>query len=402
MHIKRFEADSMEAALAAVRAELGPEALILSSRTIRRGRGAFGLLARDRVEVQAALERGGAAGDARGDDPGITALLEGERPADDDGSRAGFGAGTAASIAPGDEVHALIRELRRELAWLRGRAGFEEELRGELGGLRRLVESALRRPEDRDADAACEALLARGIELGPARALVSDWRARTAEGERITLAALLRERLEARLVPPREEPPGRLRVLVGAPGVGKTTSLAKLAARNEEGERDLALVALDHYRIGATDQLRRYAALLDAPFHEIDAAEALPALAGRHRDRVLMVDTAGRDPMSESQLGSLAPLRERLGGRVSIDLVLDATARIEVQRTQLRRFAGLAPDRILLTKVDECPAFGAVASLLLDEDCPPLCWLGTGQRVPEDLAEATSERLMASFSGAAA
>ena len=409
MHIKRFEADDLEAALAAVKAELGEDALILSSRTIRKGGRSFGLLGRSRVEVQAALERGadrpGAARpDRRADRPRQDAAgaptrdgLEADRsvlPTGRDGD-ASAGTGDAASLA-------LMESLRRELARQQARESFEEELRSELRGLRRALGRVLQTSGAGTVDAEVEAVARRGIDWVHAESIVRERRERAEAGEAATVDGVLAARLEKRIVPPREDARGRLRVLVGAPGVGKTTSLAKLAARNEEGEREVALVSLDHYRVGASDQLRHYAELLEAPFHEIDAVGELGRLSDGRGSVEWLVDTAGRDRAGDRRLGSLLPLRERFGGRTSIELVIDATARLEVQRAQLERFAPLAPDRLLLCKVDECEGLGDVANLLLDPGCPPLCWLGTGQRVPEDLDEARSAPIVRDLMGRAA
>ena len=190
--------------------------------------------------------------------------------------------------------------------------------------------------------------------------------------------------------------------MVGAPGVGKTTSLAKLAVRNEEGERDVALASLDHYRIGATAQLRDFAALLGAPFCEVGNVADLAGVVERFRGSSVLVDTAGRSAGDGPTLGTLTTLRKTLGKRLCVDLVIDATAKRRVQRALVERFASLVPDRILITKTDECDSMADVANLALDEDCAPICWLGTGQRVPEDLEVANARSLARSVLGRAA
>jgi len=357
MHIKRFEADTLEAALEQVRASLGPDALILSSRTVLRGRSAFGLLARRGVEVQAAAERGSVPKPARPE---------------------------AADDLPG-----LVDALRRALAGLRRSEGFEEEIRSELVGLRRALGARGLAGDGASRDGAVESLAHAGLDGLHARSLVDAWRAEGEDGRGRSLGAVLQARIEARLAPPRCDDPRRIRVLVGAPGSGKTTSLAKLAGRSEEGEREVAFVSLDPFRIGARDQLRTYAALLDAPFCPLEGPAGLPEIARRHPGHAILVDTAGRSPADADRLAVLDPFRgegaEALRRETSIELVVDATARIDVARAQLARFAPLAPDRLLLTKLDECDSLVPVVNLLLDERCPPVCWLGTGQRVPEDL-----------------
>ncbi len=368
MHIKRFEAETMEAALAEVRETLGPDALILSSRTVQRGRGAFGLLARRGVEVQAALPR--AAGRTDGLAP--AAARPRSEPGPDEADRDGA-------------LRGVVDELRRELAVLRRRESFEEEVRSELRGLRSAVGRLVDSRPGAELDRAVCALAQAGLDWIHAQSLVEEWQARSGEGAAVSLERVLQDRLEARLVPPRPDPAAPIRILVGAPGAGKTTTLAKLAGRADEGEREVAFVSLDPFRIGAREQLRAYAGLLDSPYRELTAPGELAEIARRHPGHAIFVDTAGRSPGDAARLAPLEGLRSTLGRETAIELVIDATSRRDVARAQLARFAPLAPDRLILTRLDECDALAPVVNLLLDDHCPPLCWLGTGQRVPEDL-----------------
>jgi flagellar biosynthesis protein FlhF len=122
----------------------------------------------------------------------------------------------------------------------------------------------------------------------------------------------------------------------------------------------------------------------------------------RFRGSSVLVDTAGRSAGDGPALGALTALRKTLGKRLCVDLVIDATAKRRIQRAQVERFASLVPDRVLLTKTDECDSMADVANLALDEDCAPICWLGTGQRVPEDLEVANARTLARSVLGRAA
>lgn len=390
MHIKRFEAASLEEALAQVRASLGPDALILSSRTLDRGRSAFGLRARSVVEVQAASERGASARAATG--------RESEARA------AGVAARSEVSAAE-DRERALrerVDELRAELSLIRRRESFEEEMRSELRGLRSAFGKILETRPGAEVDHVAASLAQAGLDWIHAQSLVAEWQSQRAEGGEKSLESVLRERIDARLEPPRVDPEKRIRILVGAPGSGKTTTLAKLAGRSEEGERDVSLVSLDPYRIGARDQLRAYAGLLDAPYSELALPSELAGIARRHPTHAILVDTAGRSPGDEMRLAALDSLRADVDRETSIELVIDATARREIAQAQLARFAHLHPDRLILTRLDECDTLAPVVNLLLDERCPPLCWLGTGQRVPEDLEVAEPSLLAANVLGRAA
>lgn len=363
MHIKRFEAPTMEQALARVKAELGPDALILSSRTVQRGRQAFGLLSRRVVEVQAAAERG-SAGSAHA--PRTTP----------DGN-------DVFASAPSTRLERT--DLQCELARLSSRERFEDEVRSELRGLRQALNGLVSPDRRQDLDPAIVALTRTGLDVAHGASLAEECRTRTEAGSGLALDELLRVRIGDRIAPPREDEGGRVRVLVGAPGVGKTTTLAKIAARSEEGEREIALVSLDHYRIGATDQLRRYAELFESPFVEVTEVERIKEVVASLRGHSVLIDTAGRGRGNRDRLAPLLPLRECLGKDASLELVLDATARPEVQRAHLGRFSALEPDRVIFAKTDECDSLVPLANVMLDRDCPPVCWMGTGQRVPEDL-----------------
>ncbi len=389
MHIRRFEAATIEAALARVKAELGPDALILSSRTLRPARGLWGLMSRSRVEVQAALER--TSGGSGRPPEGVPDRL-GEAKAALESDR----------VSPGADLERLLVELRGELSALRRSRDLEEEIRNELQDLHRAIANGAPRQNEDVLDPTAARLARAGLERGHLRRLLADWREERSAGGDASLEALLRRRIEAALSPPRPSETPSVRVLVGAPGVGKTTTLAKLAARNEEGEGEIALLSMDSYRIGAQDQLRRYAALLDSPFCEVGSAAELPSVVARHPGRRILVDTAGAGRRVEERLGALADLRSRVGRPLSIDVVIDATTRFEVQRAQLQRFAAFAPDRVILTRLDECDRPAAALNLLLTPGCPPLSWLANGQRVPEDLLVAEPDHFLRGAMGVAA
>ncbi len=372
MHIKRFEAGTLEAALARVKAELGPEALILSTRTLKKGNRGFGLLSRSTVEVQAALERPRR--------PAAEELAMRVRPFEgSDPVESGAGADTAG-------LQRSIDELRHELVRLRRREYLEESLRSELRELRETLDRRGAHGPAEAVDEAAAKLARSGLEWRHALAIVTEWRARREEEPALSLERVLRRRIEERLAVPRTDGGETPRILIGAAGVGKTTTLAKLAARNEEGERDVAFVSLDGYRIGAQAQLQGYAELLESPHVEAASAAELPAIVSRFPRHSVLIDTAGRARATEDRLEPLLELRRALGKRASIELVIDASTRREVQDAQIERFAALEPDRLIFSRVDECRSMVELANLLLDGRCPAVCWMATGQRVPEDLA----------------
>ncbi|MGB9670953.1 MAG: flagellar biosynthesis protein FlhF, partial [Halothiobacillaceae bacterium] len=189
---------------------------------------------------------------------------------------------------------------------------------------------------------------------------------------------------------------GGMFALVGATGVGKTTTVAKLAARfvMRHGRKDIALVSTDNYRIGAYDQLRAYARILDVPLYVAeDAAGLARTLDGLADRRLVLVDTAGMSQRDTRLMEQMRNLRSA-SARLQSLLVISASAQRAMTREAVQRFSHLHLAGCVLTKLDEAAQLGDALGAVIDAQLP-VAWLGTGQRVPEDLVTARAERLVA-------
>jgi flagellar biosynthesis protein FlhF len=189
--------------------------------------------------------------------------------------------------------------------------------------------------------------------------------------------------------------PGRCRVaaLVGPTGVGKTTTIAKLAANFRLKEkRRVGLITVDTYRIAAVEQLRTYADIIDLPMQVVstprEMREAVRRMAGF--DLVLM-DTAGRSPKDEVRLQELkAFLTEAAADEVHLVLSSVGSARTLEQTAQ--RFAAVGTTALVLTKLDEASGLGNILPVL--RSCKlPLSYLTNGQNVPDDIEIADAAKL---------
>jgi flagellar biosynthesis protein FlhF len=186
---------------------------------------------------------------------------------------------------------------------------------------------------------------------------------------------------------------GGIFALVGPTGVGKTTTTAKLAARAvmRYGAKNVGLITVDHYRVGAHDQLRSYGRMLGCPVHLAHDAEALnDLLTGMRNKHLVLIDTIGvpqRDPRLNEHLSML------MGAGIERVLVLNAASQLETLEDVVTTWRGPRCTRAIITKIDEAVKLGGVVDvcvrhrLLLDS-------VANGQRVPEDIHAANSALLV--------
>lgn len=189
---------------------------------------------------------------------------------------------------------------------------------------------------------------------------------------------------------------GGVCALVGPTGVGKTTTIAKLAARFSvrHGASQAALITTDNYRIGAHEQLRTYAKLLNVPMRvAANPAELRSALAELSGRRLVLIDTAGISQRDARLTEQFSMLR---GGPATIRnyLVLSSTTRGNSLREIIRRHQEIPLRAAILTKVDEAGSLGGILSQLIRSELP-IAYIADGQRVPEDLSVALAHRLIA-------
>jgi len=197
---------------------------------------------------------------------------------------------------------------------------------------------------------------------------------------------------------------------IGATGVGKTTTLAKLAVRwvLRHGTRDLALVGCDTVRIGAQDQIQSLGQLLGVPVYTPENFESLPTLLSRlgDRHRLILIDTPGSS-LRDAQLSTRLGVLSNCASQMETALVLAASTQAGAIEETVKRYAPANPACCVLTKLDEAASLGGALSALIRARLP-VSYVSEGQRVPEDLRPARALELvsaavrLAKASGAAA
>lgn len=376
MKIKRFSAPDMRTAFRLVREEQGPGAVILSSRRTDDGVEVVAATDYDEALVQQALRpapRRPAAAPPEGAPPPpapkapVAQPIEPPRPLPPESALA-------------DDPN--LSEMRRELAGVRDM--LEREMARHAHERLRVSPVKAQVLDDLE-DFGCDPEMSRTV----AACIGSDLDARKARGHALGLWAksipVVRGDATAK---------GGMFALVGPTGVGKTTTIAKLAARfaRRHGPRDIALVTTDASRIGAREQLYTYGRLIGAPVFEARDKDSLAATLARLADyRLVLVDTAGmsqRDRCLSSQLAWIEAIPD-----LRPLLVLQANAQATDLDEVVRRFWSVRPEAVVLTKLDETGRLGASLSVAMRHQLP-VAYVTDGQRVPEDIHLAEPHRLV--------
>jgi flagellar biosynthesis protein FlhF len=433
MDLRTYRSRTMAGALAEVKKDLGPDAVILRTRSYKAG-GVLGFGGNSIVEITAAREehapkvyepvrRTPPASPPREARP--------ERPAVTPGRPVRVAAPAPASPSPSgpEALSAQVADLadrgaKRELAATRVEmrpvsSDAYATLESELASIRRMVGQVLqttRRTAVRVDGADAFSLLGTDRadplfdlyttlgEHDTPQAVLDDLAADTRSelsGDELRDPAIVRETLlrilgaRFRVVAPCEMTPGSpvVEALVGPTGVGKTTTIAKLAAAHKlRYGRSVGLITADTYRIAAVEQLRTYAGIIGLSLEVVltpeDMAAARERLAGC---QVVLVDTPGRSPRDRARLDELAAFL-RAARPTRTHLVLSAAASPASLRATVQRFEGARADCVLLTKLDEAAGLG-IACHAAEATSLPFSYLTTGQEVPDHIEPARAERL---------
>jgi flagellar biosynthesis protein FlhF len=185
----------------------------------------------------------------------------------------------------------------------------------------------------------------------------------------------------------------RILSFIGPTGVGKTTTLAKLAARFAlYHHKQVGLITIDTYRIGAVEQLRTYADITGMPIEVVMTPKDMPQALKRLADReLILIDTAGRNAKNSLQISELASYMSALPLAETF-LVLSATTKTKDLYQIVENFGKVNFNRLIFTKLDETGAYGALLNVV---HCTglPITYITTGQNVPDDIETANAEKL---------
>jgi flagellar biosynthesis protein FlhF len=384
MRIRRYEAPTIQEALVKVKKDLGPEAVILYTKTFRKG-GVLGLFGRPMAEITAGIDLNlldDVVKKKGTPQLGSIAVDQREIPLVRSSMTIGSTPPILSPLGSLDQPRAKVKALQRELNEMKTSS----------------VATALRDLNQADTTG----FLSEGfnqIKKKLAKQEVEDF----------LIQKMIKGMIIDRIDPEKNEEvftwinrfvAGAVKIAVSAPdvhfqrviafvgptGVGKTTTLAKLAARYSLMERKkVAMVTADTYRIAATEQLKTYGKIMGIPVDVADSADDISGILAKYKNvDLVLVDTAGRSPSSDEQLDELKHFISR-SQPDEIHLVLSATTKYFDMIRIIERFGSVIPiNRMIFTKLDETRYYGAFLNLMNNFQIP-LSYYATGQNVPDDL-----------------
>ncbi|CAM3142369.1 flagellar biosynthesis protein FlhF [Paenibacillus lupini] len=408
MRVKRYVVNALPEALPMIRSELGKDAVILNTKEVRIG-GFMGMFRKKKMEVIAAIESGAPAPAAASQPRQAAADVQRVVHAIQESKRQ---AATATAVLeppvvqtptpsiPTAPVSQPLNRINDDLL---------EEIRHIKLSLKQL---SMHRPEV-DKPLAIQALYSRLVQQEVEAELID--RLIDAVNEKLAgnpellnpqdIWSIARGLLNEWLAPQANHTinhSARIVHFVGPTGVGKTTTIAKLAAgQSIKFGRQIGLITSDTYRIAAVDQLRTYANILNVPMEVVFSPMDLPKAYKQLEDRELIyMDTAGRNFRNELHVSEVNSLLQSNEQSETV-LVLSLTGKTKDMMAVADNFVKYGVSKVLFTKLDETSVYGAIFNLALLYELKPV-FIASGQTVPDDISPFDAERYIDALLGAPA
>ncbi len=384
MRIKRYEAPTIQEALMKVKKDLGPEAVILYTKTFRKG-GMLGMFGKLMAEITAGVDLNlmDDMAKRRGPAPAVPPILDrGEALLKKNPAAPQPAAGPLTPMGSLDPARAKVKALQRELNEMK-----TSSVANVLRDLNQVDTAALL---SEGFSKIRKKLVRQEVEDFLIQKMIKGMISEKIDPEKNEEVFQWIDRYVRGVVKiaPAASPTNFQKVIafVGPTGVGKTTTLAKLAARFSLIERKkVAMITADTYRIAATEQLKTYGKIMGIPVDVADSSEEIVNILAKYKNMdLVLVDTAGRSPSSDEQLEELKEFIARSQAD-EIHLVLSATTKYFDMLRIIERFGVAVPiNRMIFTKLDETRFYGAFLNLMNNFQIP-LSFYATGQNVPDDL-----------------
>jgi flagellar biosynthesis protein FlhF len=375
MQIKRFEAKNMTAALSLIKDKLGPDAVVLSARSLRQGKGFFGSMKYAGVEVTAAIDNQQLPMKNSNSAARKSIFSNWERSRLKDAYRGE----KKEVIRPTDYPGQIPTDRQRYHSGKRSSSGKNHK------ALSSLYQQLLAQEVDRSiASGLIEeikhtpALLENlgGVDIRPYFTSILEAMGVVADGDVFAAGN------------------PRIAAFIGCTGVGKTTTIAKLAAlQSRRYKKQVALITLDNYGIAALEQLKTYAQIIGIPLETAVNIAELNRSIKKYKDKeLIIIDTIGINPHDQRLIQDLKGYFAKLSD-LQTHLVLSATTKEKDLIAITEAFKEMNIHRLLFTKIDESSTYGNVVNLLIRTNIP-LSFLCSGRKVPDDIEAGSTAKLV--------
>ncbi|MEW6200416.1 MAG: flagellar biosynthesis protein FlhF [bacterium] len=375
MKVKRYEALTLQEALLNVKRELGSDAVILQTRKFNKG-GIFGFMGKNMVEVLAATDV---------NTPGSVSERVGVRV--DEENPAGRNNQKEAMLNLKDEIQEIKSALRTIISHERA-ADVVKPFPETFGDVYlKLIENDVDAPIAQDIIRAIDETLSEG-EKREKRAVEE------AMGKQLKRLVKISGEIDSK------GSAQKIVAFVGPTGVGKTTTIAKLATHfTLSKRRKVGLITIDTYRIAAVEQLKVYADILDVPMRVVYNSDDMKRSADIFSDKdVVLIDTAGRSHRNQPKIQELKEILS-VCYPLDIHLVINVSTRLKELADIAERFRTLSFNHFLFTKLDEAETYGNIVNLISKFNTG-VSYITYGQSVPDEIQAATAERIAPLILGA--
>jgi flagellar biosynthesis protein FlhF len=387
MKIKKYVAKDFKTAIQRAQEEMGRDAIILHTRQIKKG-GILGLFYPPKVEITVVVDDNLMVNTDRirdGSIPGGPAISQPEISATINDTSSPPANNSEENSVKQDEVLLELQKMKDLMTDIKTRMYEVEVIKGMPEQIQQLYATLISNNVDQD--------IALNVVSHVATRLPQDNCTDVAWARDVCIRTLQESIQQIQPIKLGSEQKGRIVFLVGPTGVGKTTTIAKLAANLTFLEaKNVALITLDTYRVSAAEQLRTFAEIIGIPISVVFTPADLMQAIEQYRDRdIIFVDTAGRSPYNVEQMEELQEFVSIARPDETI-LVLSITTDSNDLINIYQRFETIGIDKLILTKLDETYNYGAILNIL-HEINKPVAYFTTGQNVPDDIEVPDSLRL---------
>lgn len=374
MLIKKYTVNNMNEALTRIRYELGKDAVIISQRKIKKP-GIKGIFSKRQLEVTAAVENSSIDRNSKVKSTSIHA-------SNNSYSRKSTSADYNMDKSINDLKNLMNKEIenkRNKQAAVENNEQKKSEIESEVKEMKDMLKAVMKNTTKDSKDELLEFLSDSDIDMQ-----FYDEFNEKLKGD--FDVSKLRDIMSKDIKESNDDLNGNV-VLVGPTGVGKTTTIAKLAGNlSLVKKKKVGLITVDTYRIGAVEQLKTYAEIMNIPFEVVITIKEMEAAIKKMKDcDVVLIDTTGRSSKNKMQISELRAFVDKANA-TSINVVISATTKNKDIKTILEGYRILNYDKVIITKLDETSVYGSIYNISRIAN-KPIRYVTTGQNVPDDIKD---------------